>query len=89
MVSVGHRCSLLSFSSLGEIIGYRKVFRQASVCFVSLTDLCLVRFILDADNRTYLPGIQRILAITSVNTAQLRYVYPKSQIGRGMGTMRW
>ena len=24
-------------------------------------------------------------AITSVNTAQLRYVYPKSQIGRGMG----
>lgn len=24
-------------------------------------------------------------AITSVNTAQLRYIYPKSQIGRGMG----
>lgn len=47
-------------------------------------DLCLVRFVLDANRRPYFQGFSAS-AITSVNTAQLRYIYPKSQIGRGMG----
>ena len=77
--------SLLSFSSLGEIIGYRKVFLSGIGLF------CITSLICALSDSFWTLTIARIFqgfsasAITSVNTAQLRYVYPKSQIGRGMG----
>ena len=76
--------SLLSFSSLGEIIGYRKVFLSGIGLF------CITSLICALSDSFWTLTIARIFqgfsasAITSVNTAQLRYVYPKSQIGRGM-----
>lgn len=54
------------------------------VILYHFTDLRPVRFILDIDDRPHFQGFSAS-AITSVNTAQLRYIYPKSQLGRGMG----
>ena len=77
--------SLLAFSSLGEIIGYRKVFLSGIGLF------CITSLICALSDSFWTLTIARIFqgfsasAITSVNTAQMRYVYPKSQIGRGMG----
>ncbi len=77
--------SLLSFSALGEIIGYRKVFLSGIGLF------CITSLICALSDSFWTLTVARIFqgfsasAITSVNTAQLRYIYPKSQIGRGMG----
>lgn len=77
--------SLLSFSSLGEIIGYRKVYLSGIALF------CVTSLICALSDSFWTLTMARIFqgfsasAITSVNTAQLRYIYPKSQIGRGMG----
>lgn len=77
--------SLLSFSSLGEIIGYRKVYLSGIALF------CVTSLICSLSDSFWTLTMARIFqgfsasAITSVNTAQLRYIYPKSQIGRGMG----
>ena len=76
--------SLLSFSALGEIIGYRKVFLSGIGLF------CITSLICALSDSFWTLTVARIFqgfsaSITSVNTAQLRYIYPKSQIGRGMG----
>lgn len=77
--------SLLSFSAIGEIIGYRKVFLSGIALFILTSLICAL------SDSFWTLTIARIFqgfsasAITSVNTAQLRYIYPKSQIGRGMG----
>ena len=72
--------SLLSFSSLGEIIGYRKVFLSGIGLF------CITSLICALSDSFWTLTIARIFqgftasAITSVNTAQLRYVYPTLKI---------
>ncbi|MDD3038384.1 MFS transporter [Bacteroides sp.] len=77
--------SLLSFSSLGEILGYRKVFLTGIGMF------CITSLICALSDSFWTLTIARIFqgfsasAITSVNTAQLRSIYPKSKIGQGMG----
>lgn len=77
--------SLLSFSSLGEIFGYRKIFIYGVGLF------CITSLICALSDSFWTLTIARVFqgfsasAITSVNTALLRLIYPKSQIGRGMG----
>lgn len=77
--------SLLSFSSLGEIWGYRKVFISGIILF------CITSLICALSDSFWTLTTARVFqgfsasAITSVNTALLRQIYPKSQIGRGMG----
>ena len=77
--------SLLSFSSLGEIFGYRKIFLSGVGFF------CITSLICALSDSFLTLTIARVFqgfsasAITSVNTALLRLIYPKSQIGRGMG----
>ncbi|WP_291530737.1 MFS transporter [Bacteroides sp. UBA939] len=77
--------SLLSFSALGEIFGYRKVFLSGIAFF------CVTSLICALSNSFWTLTIARIFqgfsaaAITSVNTAQLRHIYPKKMIGRGLG----
>ena len=80
--------SLLSFSALGEIIGYRKVYLSGIGLF------CITSLICALSDSFWTLTIARIFqgfsasAITSVNTAQLRYIYPKGQLGRGMGVRK-
>ena len=77
--------SILSFSSLAEIIGYRKVFLIGTAMFCITSLLCAL-----SDSFTTL-FMARILqgfsasAIMSVSTALIKKVFPVAQIGRGMG----
>ncbi|MDD4823526.1 MAG: MFS transporter [Bacteroidales bacterium] len=77
--------TLLSFSSLGDIFGYRKVYLFGLTLFVIASIACA----LSESFPTLI--IARALqgfgaaALSSVNTALLRIIYPKRQLGRGMG----
>lgn len=77
--------TLLSFSSLGDIYGYRRVFLSgvALFCVTSLVCALSTSFWMLTGARI-LQGIGAS-AITSVNTAQLRTIYPRKYLGRGMG----
>ncbi|MGA2990792.1 MAG: MFS transporter, partial [Candidatus Korobacteraceae bacterium] len=77
--------SLLPLSSLGDIIGYPKIYKAgfalftvASLCCAlsnSLVTLTLARFV---------QGLGAA-GIVSVNTALIRTIYPARMLGRGMG----
>lgn len=77
--------SLLSFSSLGDIYGYHKVFLSGVALF------CVTSLICALSTSFWMLTVARVLqgfgasAITSVNTAQLRTIYPRKYLGRGLG----
>ncbi|SEG02611.1 MFS transporter [Parabacteroides chinchillae] len=77
--------SLLSLSSIGEIWGYRKVYTYGLLLFSCTSLACAL-----SDSLSTLI-IARTLqgfgaaAITSVNTALIRIIYPKRFLARGMG----
>ncbi|ATM86098.1 TPA: MFS transporter [Yersinia enterocolitica] len=77
--------SLLSMASLGDIIGYRRVY-QAGLLVFSITSL----FCALSDSLWTLT-FARVLqgfgaaALMSVNTALIRIIYPRAQLGRGIG----
>lgn len=77
--------SILSFSSLGEIWGYKKVYLTGISLFIVASLMCA----LSTSFWTLIAA--RILqgfgasAITSVNTSLLRIIYPQRFLGRGMG----
>ncbi len=78
--------SLLPFSSLGEIVGYRRVYLVGLVVFTigslvcglagSLTTLIMARVVQGF-------GASGLM---SVNTALIRFIFPASRLGRGYGT---
>lgn len=76
--------SLLSFSALGDIHGYKKIFLLGISIFSTMSLMCAL-----SSSFTSLT-IARILqgigasAIMSVTTALLRLIYPPQYIGRGM-----
>lgn len=77
--------SLLPFSSLGEIYGYRRIYRFGLVLFTIASLFCAT-----ADSLASLT-IARTLqgfgaaGIMSVNSALLRFIYPRRWLGRGFG----
>jgi len=77
--------SLLPLASLGEIIGYRRVYLAGLVLFTLASAFCAVSHTL------LLLTVARIMqgfgaaGILSVNTALVRYTYPRAQLGRGIG----
>ena len=77
--------SLLSFSALGDLVGYRKVYIGGLALFTVASVGCA----LSQSLGTLVVG--RIFqgfgaaAVTSVNTTLIRVIYPRSQLGRGMG----
>jgi DHA2 family multidrug resistance protein-like MFS transporter len=77
--------SLLPLASLGEIIGYRRVYLAGLVLFTLVSAFCAVSHTL------LLLTVARIMqgfgaaGILSVNTALVRYTYPRAQLGRGIG----
>lgn len=77
--------SLLAFSSLGDIYGYHKVFLSGVAIF------CVTSLICALSTSFWMLTTARVLqgfgasAITSVNTAQLRTIYPQKYLGRGLG----
>ena len=77
--------SLLSFSSLGDIYGYHKVFLSGVAVFCVTSLICIF------STSFWMLTVARVLqgfgasAITSVNTAQLRTIYHRKYLGRGLG----
>lgn len=77
--------SLLSFSSLGDIYGYRRIYLSGIAVFSVTSLICAL------SGSFWTLTAARILqgfgaaAITSVNTALLRIIYSKKFLGRGMG----
>ena len=77
--------SILSFSSLGDIFGYRKVYLFGLLLFTFSSLACALSYsFLTLTFSRVLQGFGAA-AIASVNTALLRIIYPKRHIGRGMG----
>ena len=77
--------SLLTFSALGDRIGYRKIYVGGLMLFTVASIGCAL-----AGSFTGLV-LARVLqgfgaaAITSVNTTLVRMIYPRHQLGRGLG----
>src|SRR6516225_12251901 len=77
--------SLLPLASLGEIIGYRRVYIAGLVLFTLASLFCALAHTL------LLLTVARVIqgfgaaGILSVNSALVRYTYPHNQLGRGIG----
>jgi DHA2 family multidrug resistance protein-like MFS transporter len=77
--------SLLPLSSLGEILGYRRIYTAGLVLFTLASLVCAMS--------TTLPELAgaRVLqgfgasGIMSVNAALIRFIFPRAQLGRGVG----
>lgn len=76
---------LLPLSSLGDILGYKRVYRTGLAVFLVGSLLCAL-----ATNLPMLVGA-RVLqgiggaGIMSVSSALVRFIFPPSQLGRGIG----
>lgn len=77
--------SLLSFASLGDIYGYRRIFLIGIFIFVLSSLACAL------SPSFWVLVISRVVqgvgaaCIMSVNTALIRLIYPPQILGRGMG----
>ena len=77
--------SLLSFSALGERIGYRRVYIGGLALFTVASVGCALSGSLQTLVLTRVMQGFGAAAVTSVNTTLIRIIYPKAQLGRGMG----
>lgn len=77
--------SLLSLSSIGEIWGYRRVYTGGLLLFSFTSLACaLSDSLITLTIARTLQGFGAA-AITSVNTALIRIIYPQKSLGKGMG----
>ncbi len=77
--------SLLTFSFLGDMFGYRRVYQYGLVIFTLTSLTCaLSDSLLTLTLARVAQGFGGA-ALMSVNTALIRLIYPQRQLGRGMG----
>lgn len=77
--------SLLPFASLGEGFGYRRIYQMGLVVFTLGSLGCAL-----SDSLVTLTAARTLqgfgaAGIMSVNGALVRYIYPRNQLGRGIG----
>lgn len=77
--------TLLPFSSLGDTIGYRNISLAGLFVFTLASLACAM-----ADSLATLTAARTLqglgaAGIMSVNAAQVRFIYPQRQLGRGIG----
>ncbi|MDE2329370.1 MAG: MFS transporter [Bradyrhizobium sp.] len=77
--------SLLPLASLGEIIGYRRVYLAGLVLFTLASVFCAVSHTLLLLTAARIMQGFGAAGILSVNAALVRYTYPRAQLGRGIG----
>ncbi|WP_454732743.1 MULTISPECIES: MFS transporter [Cupriavidus] len=76
---------LLPLSSLGDILGYKRVYRTGLAIFLLGSLLCALSPTLPVlVAARVLQGIGGA-GIMSVNTALVRFIYPPTKLGRGIG----
>ncbi|VDZ61120.1 major facilitator superfamily protein [Citrobacter freundii] len=77
--------SLLSLSFLGDMFGYRRIYKCGLVVFLLASLFCAL------SDSLHMLTLARVAqgfggaALMSVNTALIRLIYPQRQLGRGMG----
>ncbi len=77
--------SLLPLAALGDIVGYRKIYSWGVVVFTIASLGCAMSTSLE------MLTLARVLqgfgasGLMSVNTALVRFIFPRAQLGRGMG----
>ncbi|WP_105901739.1 MFS transporter [Vibrio gangliei] len=77
--------SLLSMSFIGDLVGYRRVYK------IGLGVFCVTSLLCALSSSLEMLTLARVLqgfggaALMSVNTALIRLIYPKRFLGRGMG----
>ncbi len=77
--------SLLALAALGEIVGYRKVYLSGLLLFTVASVGCASASTLPTlVAARALQGIGAA-ALCSINTTLIRLIYPRAQLGRGMG----
>ena len=77
--------TLLSFASLGERLGLRRVFLLGLVCYILGAGMCLVGNDLGALLVARALQASGTAAALSVSIALVRHIYPPAQLGRGLG----
>jgi DHA2 family multidrug resistance protein-like MFS transporter len=77
--------SLLPFASLGEIIGYRRVYVWGLAVFTIASLLCALSWSLPTLTAARIIQGFGASGIMSVNTALIRFIYPAKSLGRGVG----
>jgi MFS transporter, DHA2 family, multidrug resistance protein len=77
--------SLLPLASLGEIIGYRRVYFWGLVVFTIASLLCALSWSLPTLTAARIIQGFGASGIMSVNTALIRFIYPSNKLGRGVG----
>jgi DHA2 family multidrug resistance protein-like MFS transporter len=76
--------SLLSFSFLGDMVGYRRIYRYGLALFSLTSLMCALSPTLEwLIAARILQGFSAA-AVMSVNTALIRLIYPRAQLGRGL-----
>ena len=77
--------TVLPFAALGETIGYRRIYVGGLALFTLASGGCALAGSFAAlVAARVLQGIGAA-AVTSVNTTLVRFIYPRVQLGRGMG----
>lgn len=77
--------SLLALSSLGEILGYARIYRVGIAIFGLASLACALSDSLPTLIAARVLQGAGAACIMSVNTALVRLIYPRAQLGRGMG----
>lgn len=77
--------TLLPLGALGEIIGFRRVYVAGVAVFTVASLLCAVSWSLPTITAARVLQGLGAAGIMSVNTALIRFVYPASLLGRGVG----
>jgi DHA2 family multidrug resistance protein-like MFS transporter len=77
--------SLLPLSSLGEIYGYRRIYRLGLVVFTIASLFCAMSNSLSMLILARAAQGLGAAGIMSVNSALIRFIYPRRWLGRGVG----
>jgi DHA2 family multidrug resistance protein-like MFS transporter len=77
--------SLLPLASLGEIVGYRRVYQAGLAVFTVASLGCALSHSLAALTIARIVQGFGAAGIMSVNTALVRFIYPRRLVGQGVG----
>jgi DHA2 family multidrug resistance protein-like MFS transporter len=77
--------SLLPFASLGEILGYRRIYVWGVAVFTLASLLCALSWSLPTLVAARILQGFGASGIMSINTALIRFIYPARSLGRGVG----
>lgn len=77
--------SLLPLASLGEIIGYRRVYMAGLLLFTCASAFCALSHTLVLLTAARIVQGFGAAGVMSVNAALVRFTYPRAQLGRGIG----